>query len=66
MGSLEARLDPSRFARIHRATIVSLAKIRELQPTFNGEYAVLLHSGAKLTLSRGYRDALRARLGADW
>jgi two-component system LytT family response regulator len=66
MGSLEARLDPARFARIHRSTIVSLAKIRELQPTFNGEYAVFLHSGTKLTLSRGYRDTLRARLGADW
>jgi DNA-binding LytR/AlgR family response regulator len=38
----------------------------ELQPIFNGEYAVLLHTGAKLTLSRRYRDALRSRLGADW
>jgi two-component system LytT family response regulator len=66
MGSLEARLDPGRFARIHRSTIVSLAKIRELQPTFNGEYDVFLKSGAKLTLSRGYRDALRQRLGAGW
>jgi DNA-binding LytR/AlgR family response regulator len=45
---------------------VSLAKIRELQPTFNGEYDVFLKSGAKLTLSRGYRDALRQRLGAGW
>jgi two-component system, LytTR family, response regulator len=66
MGSLESRLDPERFARIHRSAIVNLSRIRELQPTFNGEYAVLLHSGAKLTLSRGYRDALRQRLGADW
>jgi DNA-binding LytR/AlgR family response regulator len=45
---------------------VNLARIRELQPTFNGEYAVLLHTGAKLTLSRGYRDALRSRLGDGW
>ena len=66
MASLEARLDPARFARIHRSTIVSLAQVRELQPTFNGEYGVVLHSGAKLTLSRGYRDGFRARLGADW
>ncbi len=66
MGALEARLDPARFARIHRSAIVNLGRIRELQPTFNGEYAVFLHSGMKLTLSRGYRDALRARLGADW
>jgi two-component system, LytTR family, response regulator len=66
MASLEARLDPTRFARIHRSTIVNLARIRELQPTFNGEYVVLLHSGAKLTLSRGYRDGLRERIGAGW
>jgi two-component system LytT family response regulator len=66
MGSLEARLDPARFARVHRSAIVNLARIRELQPTFNGEYAVFLHSGVKLTLSRGYRDALRARLGGSW
>ena len=66
MAAMEARLDPSRFARIHRSTIVNLARIRELQPTFNGEYAVLLHTGATLTLSRGYREALRSRLGDGW
>ena len=64
MASLEARLDGARFARIHRSAIVNIGKIRELQPTFNGEYSVLLHSGAKLTLSRGYRDGLREKLGA--
>ncbi|HEU5041467.1 MAG TPA: LytTR family DNA-binding domain-containing protein [Gemmatimonadales bacterium] len=63
--SVEARLDPARFARIHRSAIVNLSKIRELQPTFNGEYAVLLTSGARLTLSRTYRDAVRARLGGE-
>ena len=64
--SLEGRLDPAHFARVHRSAIVNLARIRELQPTFNGEYAVLLDTGAKLTLSRSYRDAVRARLGGDW
>jgi two-component system, LytTR family, response regulator len=66
MAAMEARLDPARFARIHRSTIVNLARIRELQPTFNGEYAVLLQSGARLTLSRGYREVLRSRLGDGW
>jgi two-component system LytT family response regulator len=37
--------DPNRFARIHHSAIVNLSRIRELQPTFNGEYAVLLESG---------------------
>jgi two-component system LytT family response regulator len=63
IGRLEARLDPARFARIHRSTIVNLARVRELQPTFNGEYTVILASGAKLTLSRTYRDAVKAQLG---
>ena len=63
MASLERRLDPDRFGRIHRSAIVNLASVRELQPTFNGEYAVFLRSGARLTLSRGYRDALLTRLG---
>jgi two-component system LytT family response regulator len=41
-------------------------RIQELQPTFNGEYTVILKSGAKLTLSRSYRDAVRERLGATF
>ena len=64
IASLESRLDPRRFARIHRSAMVNLSQIRELQPTFNGEYSVVLASGAKLTLSRTYRDAVRERLEA--
>jgi two-component system LytT family response regulator len=63
---MENRLDPRRFTRIHRSTIVNLARIQELQPTFNGEYTVILNSGAKLTLSRSYRDAVRERLGVTF
>ena len=60
---LEARLDPRRFARIHRSTIVNLARVRELQPLFNGEMAVVLKDGTTLTMSRGYRDAFVERFG---
>jgi two-component system LytT family response regulator len=63
--SLEARLDPHRFARVHRSAIVNLARVRELQPMFGGEYLVILSTGAKLALSRGYRDAFRERLGSE-
>jgi two-component system, LytTR family, response regulator len=63
MKTLEERLDPRRFARIHRSAIVNLSRVRELQPLFSGEYVVLLTTGAKLTLSRGYRDTFRDRLG---
>jgi two-component system LytT family response regulator len=52
MGSLEQRLDPKRFARIHRSTIVNLDRVKEMQPWFSGEYVVLLLDGTKLKLSR--------------
>jgi two-component system LytT family response regulator len=61
--SLETRLDPRHFARIHRSAIVNLERVRELRPTFNGEYVVVLATGARLTLSRGHRDAFFERMG---
>src|SRR3954447_8380568 len=63
MNSLEARLNPSVFFRIHRSHIVNIERVRELQPWFNGEYVVFLTSGARLTLSRGYREKLQDRIG---
>ncbi|MEZ5401732.1 MAG: LytTR family DNA-binding domain-containing protein [Bryobacteraceae bacterium] len=62
MNSFEKRLDPNRFLRIHRSTIVNLDRVKEMQPWFRGDYQVILHSGAKLTLSRSYRDKLRGVL----
>ena len=61
--SLENRLDPARFLRIHRSTIVNLDRIRELQPLFHGDYAVRLRDGTELTLSRNYREKLGEPLG---
>jgi two-component system, LytTR family, response regulator len=58
MASLEARLDPQRFIRVSRAAIVSIARIREVQPLFNGDFVVLLSSGATVNGSRRYRAAL--------
>jgi two-component system LytT family response regulator len=57
------RLDPSRFVQIHRSTIVRLGAVRELQPWFHGDYIAILHSGAKLRLSRSYRDVVARMLG---
>lgn len=59
MQSLEDRLPTKQFLRISRSVIVNVDRIKELQPLFHGEYAVLLRNGEKLTLSRGYRDKLR-------
>ncbi len=64
MGELESKLDPARFVRIHRSTIVNLERVRELQPLFNGEYAVLLSDGTELKLSRSRREHLERLLGA--
>ena len=62
MARLEARLDPRRFIRIHRSTIVNIDRLRKLSPSFAGEYAVVLHDGTKLKLSRGYHDRLQELL----
>ena len=63
MNRMESRLDPKRFVRIHRSRIVNTERIKELQPWFNGEYVVVLRNGARLPLSRGYRDKLQEQLG---
>lgn len=63
MNQLEAKLDPSRFLRIHRSTIVNTERVKEIQPLFNGAYGVLLKDGTRLTLSRGYRERLKVLTG---
>lgn len=63
ISSLESQLDPKKFVRIHRSSIVRIASIRELQPWFHGEYRVNLESGTQLALSRNYRDKLQEALG---
>jgi two-component system LytT family response regulator len=63
MASMESRLDPDRFIRIHRSTIVNVDRLSKLSPAFDGEYAVVLLDGTKLRLSRGYHDRIQALLG---
>jgi two-component system LytT family response regulator len=63
MTAMEARLDPEKFVRIHRCRIVNVDRIQEMQPWLNGEYAVVLRTGARLTLSRGYREKLQEKVG---
>ena len=62
---IESKVDPTRFLRIHRSTIVNIERIKELHPWFNGDYAVTLKNGAKLTMSSSYKQKLKAfRKGA--
>lgn len=63
LGSLEERLDPLRFARIHRSALVNIDRIKELQPYFNGAYVVILEDGTELKLSRRRREVLEDLLG---
>jgi two-component system LytT family response regulator len=63
LSAMEAELDPAKFVRIHRSTIVNIERIKELQPLFNGEHSLLLENGTKLILTRSYRDKLFERLG---
>jgi two-component system LytT family response regulator len=56
IGNIESQLDPARFRRIHRSTIVNLDSVRELQSAKSGEYKVILRMGAELTLSRNFHS----------
>lgn len=62
LAALEARLDPSRFARIHRSAIVALDRVAELRIDDRGSCRVVLRDGATLPLSRRQREALENRL----
>jgi two-component system, LytTR family, response regulator len=63
MAHLESQLDAAQFVRIHRSTIVNVDRIHELRSSFNGEYIITLNDKTRLTLSRGYREGLQAKLG---
>jgi two-component system LytT family response regulator len=56
MNSIEAKLNPDKFLRIHRSTMVNIDCIKELHPMFSGDYSVILRNGAELTLSRNFRE----------
>lgn len=55
MKSIECRLDPRTFLRIHRSIIVNVDRMQEIQPWFHGEAVVILEDGTRLNLSRSYR-----------
>jgi len=63
MAALEGKLPADKFLRISRSTIVNIEQIKELQPLFHGEYAVILRNGTRLTLSRSHREKLNRLLG---
>ena len=58
MKDLERRLDPRKFQRVHRSTIVNLDQVRQVKPHTNGECFLVLDSGAEVKVSRSYRDVV--------
>jgi two-component system LytT family response regulator len=56
--ALAARLDPSRFIRIHRRILVNADHVQELQPWFSGDWIVIMTTGTKLRLSRNFRELI--------
>lgn len=64
MNAMEKKLDPIEFVRLRRSTIARIAEIKEFHPMFNGEYEVVLKTGATLSSSRRYRKNLEAILRA--
>jgi two-component system LytT family response regulator len=62
MKELEEMLDPAVFQRVHRSTIVNLARVRSLRPHLNGECFLKLQSGQEVKLSRSFRDKVEMLL----
>lgn len=58
LGELESRLDPARFVRVHRSTLLNVEHLAEMHPLFHGDYELILRRGTRLTLSRRYRARL--------
>lgn len=65
MQSLETKLDPEKFVRVHRSVIVNIEKVKEIYPRWNGDQDLVLQNGQQLMLSRNYRDKFFAVLGAE-
>ena len=65
INSLEARLDPKQFLRVHRSHIVNIEQIKKLESWFHGDYRILLQDGTRLPLSRSFKPRVQQALRAD-
>ncbi len=63
MNTLEERLDPRQFVRIHRSAIVRLQLVETLLRGAGGDYEVQLKGGLRIPVSRSRREELERRLG---
>ncbi|HWM68313.1 MAG TPA: response regulator [Steroidobacteraceae bacterium] len=63
LGELIGRLDPRRFVRVHRSTVVNIDSILHMEPATHGEFDLVLRGGQRVHVSRTFRPLLEARLG---
>lgn len=64
LGSLESRLDPRRFVRVHRGAIINIDRLQGMEAWGQGEYLLILANGTRINSSRTYRTSIRQALGA--
>jgi len=57
MTALASRLDPRRFARVHRSAIINIRRVKSIQPWFNGHHVVTMDTGQQLRMSRYQHEA---------
>ena len=62
IGSLEHRLDPNSFLRVHRSAIVNLHHVKEVKNESDGDATVVLKSGEQVAMSRSYRSKIQKLL----
>jgi two-component system LytT family response regulator len=63
--SLETRLDPRRFVRVHRSELVQLEAVVRLEPWSHGDGLLVLADGSSVVLSRTFREAFLERWGVE-
>ena len=66
LSSLEGKVDPRKFVRIHRTTIVNVEKVKALRPNEHGDFEVFLKSGERLKLSRSFRSNFQRVIGKSF
>lgn len=62
LASLEQRLDPARFLRVHRSAIVNLARVRAVESQLRGDAVAVLTSGARVRVTAARREELERRI----
>jgi DNA-binding LytR/AlgR family response regulator len=63
MASLESRLDPSQFVRVHRSAIVNVERIQKIVADSQGGHSVVLASGTQVRIGASHRESLERVLG---